>query len=158
MILSVPNDGIAWFLELGPDSVTLTLKDLVQVMTISSQELLPAALSLLLSQRQNILNKHLARVPITSNQERTMETRDEVLSSVGAQENNTSGYQLSDIKAIDFIWERDQLDVDAVFRSGYDTYFSPRALDNLEMGGSAEASFCSSKNVQAEIYSNNTSL
>ena len=43
MILSVSNDGIEWFLNFGADSVVLTVKDLVQQMTISSQENLVAA-------------------------------------------------------------------------------------------------------------------
>ena len=43
MISSVSNDGIEWSLELGPDSVTLTLEDLVQEMTISYQEVPPTA-------------------------------------------------------------------------------------------------------------------
>ena len=44
--------------------------------------------------------------------------RDEVLSSVGAQEGlDTSGYQVSaHLDDVEFYWENDQLDVDAVFR------------------------------------------
>ena len=38
----------------------------------------------------------------------------------------------------EFYWRNDQLDVDAVFRPGIDTPFSPTAFDNLEMRGSAE--------------------
>ena len=48
MNFSVSNDGIEWSLEFGPDSVTLTVKDLVQEMIISSQEVPMAAWSLLL--------------------------------------------------------------------------------------------------------------
>ena len=36
MIFSVSNDGIVWSLDSGPDSVTLTVKDLVPEMTITS--------------------------------------------------------------------------------------------------------------------------
>ena len=50
-----------------------------------------AARSLLLSQRQDFLNNHPARVPITPNQQGLMEMRDEVLSSVGAQDMDTIG-------------------------------------------------------------------
>ena len=67
--------------------------------------------------------------------------RDEILSSVGAQESlDTSGYQVSaaDLEDVEFYWEIDQLDVDAVFRPDIDTPFSPTAFDDLEMGGSAE--------------------
>ena len=109
-------------------------------MTISSQEIPLAAWSLLLSQRQQFLNNHLARVPVTPNQQGTHEMRDEVFSIVGAQEGlDTSGYQVSaDLDDVDFYWEIDQLDVDAVFRPGIDTPVSPTAFDDLEMGGSAE--------------------
>ena len=96
MIFSVSNDGIECSLDFGSDSVTLTVKDLVQEMTISSHEIPLAAWSLL-SQRQEVLNNHQERVPITHNQEGTMEMRDEVLLSVGAQNMDTSGYQLSDL-------------------------------------------------------------
>ena len=66
--------------------------------------------------------------------------RDEVLSSVGAQEGlDTSGYQVSaELNDFEFYWENDQLVVDADFIPGIDTPFSPTAFDDLEMGGSAE--------------------
>ena len=64
--------------------------------------------------------------------------RDEVFSSVGAQNVDTSGCQVSDFEDIEFNWENDHLDVDAVCRPGIDTHFSPTAFDELEMGGSAE--------------------
>ena len=50
--------------------------------TISSRETPLAAWQLLLSQTQDFLNNHLARVSITPNQDGTMEMRDEALSSV----------------------------------------------------------------------------
>ena len=84
MIFSVSNNGIQWTLDFGPDSVTIAVNDLDQKTTISSQEIPLAAWQLLLSQRQDFLDNHLARVPVTPNQEGTMEMRDEVLSSVGA--------------------------------------------------------------------------
>ena len=66
--------------------------------------------------------------------------RDEVLSSVGAQEGlDTRGYQVSaNLDDVNFYWEKSQLDVDAVFRPGIDTPISPTAFDDMEMGGSAE--------------------
>ena len=66
--------------------------------------------------------------------------RDEILSSVGAQEVlDTSGYQVSaDLDNVEFYWKNDQLDVDIVFRLGIDTPFSPTAFDVLEMWGSAD--------------------
>ena len=91
---------------------------------------------MLLSQRQDFLNNHLARVPITPNQEGTMEMRDEVLSSVGGQDLDTSSCQVSDLDDIEFNWEDSQLD--AVFRPGIDTPFSPTTFDDLSMRGSVK--------------------
>ena len=46
MIFSVSSDGFEWSLDFGPDLVILTVKDLVQEKTISSQEIPLAAWSL----------------------------------------------------------------------------------------------------------------
>ena len=65
--------------------------------------------------------------------------REEVLSSVGAQDLDTSSsYQVSDLEDIEFNWEDLQLDMDAVFRPGIDTPFSPTTFDDLSMEGSVE--------------------
>ena len=65
--------------------------------------------------------------------------RDEVLSSVEAQDLDTSSYQVSNLEYIEFNWEISQMDMDAVLRSGIDTPFSPTTFDNLLMGdGSVE--------------------
>ena len=138
MIFSVSDDGSQWTLDFGPDSVTIAVNDLEQNITISSQELPLAAWHLLLSERQDFLNNHLSRVPITENQERTFEMRDEVLSSVGAQDLDTSRYHVSDLEDREFNWEIPQLDMDAVFRPGIDTPFSPTTFDDLLMEGSVE--------------------
>ena len=114
MIFSVSNDGIQWTLDFGPDSLTIAVNDLVQNITISSQEIRPAAWQLLLSRRQDFLNNHLAQDPFTPNQQGTMEMREEVLSNVGAQDLDTSDYQVSDLEDIEFNWENSELD--AVFR------------------------------------------
>ena len=63
-----------------------------------------------------------------------METRDEVLSSVGAQYMDTIGYQMSDLDDIEFHWGNDQLDVDAVFRPGIYTLFSPSTFNDFDTG------------------------
>ena len=131
MIFSVSNDGIQWTLDFGPDSVTIAVNDLRQNITISSQEKPVAAWQLLLSQRQDFLDNHLARVQPTTNQQGTMEMRGEVLSSVGAQDLDTSSYQVSNLEDIEFNWENSQLD--AVFRPGIDTTFSPNRFDDLSM-------------------------
>ena len=138
MIFSVSNDGIQWSLDSGPDSVAIAVIDIDQNITIRSQEIPLAAWQLLLSQRQDFLNNHLARVPIIPNQEGTMEMRDEVLSSVGAQDLDTSSYQVSDLDDIEFNWEGSQLDMDAVFTPGIDTPFYPFTLDDLLMKGPVE--------------------
>ena len=62
--------------------------------------------------------------------------RDEVLSIVVAQDLDTSSYQVSDLEDIEFNWENSQLDMDAVFRPGIDTHFSPTTFDDLLMEGS----------------------
>ena len=61
-------------------------------MTISSQEIYLAAWSLRLSLGQDFLKIRLARAPITPNQKGTLEIRNKVLPSVGAQYMDTSGY------------------------------------------------------------------
>ena len=139
MIFSVSSDGIQWTLDFGPDSVTIAVNDLDQNITISSQEIPLAAWQLFLSQRPDFLNNHLARVPITPNQEGTLEMREEVLSSVGAQDLDTSSYQVSDLEDIEFDWENSLLDIYSVFRPGIDTPFSSTVFDVFLMGdGSVE--------------------
>ena len=119
--------------------VFVALNDLYQNITISSQEIRLAAWQLLLSQKQDFLNNHLAQVRITPNQEGTIEMKEEVLSSMGAQDLDTSSYQVSNLEDIEFNWEDSQLDRDAVFRPGIDTLFSPATFDDLLMGdGSVE--------------------
>ena len=74
----------------GPDSVLLTVENLVQEKTIRSQLFLWATFSLVMSQGHDFLKKQLAQVPISPNQQKTMEMWDEVLSSVGLQDWDTS--------------------------------------------------------------------
>ena len=94
-----------------------------------------------MSQRQQFLiDNHLAKFPVTPSHHGTHEMRHEVLSSVDAQDKDTTGHQVSyaDLDDVEINWENDQLDVDAVFRTCIDTQFSPTAFVDLEMGGSAE--------------------
>ena len=138
MIFSVSSDGIQCTLDFGPDSVTIAVIDLDQNITISSQEIPLAAWQLMLAQRQDFLSNHLI-LPITPNQEGTMEMRDELLSSVGAQDLDTSSYQVSYLEDIELNRENSQLVMDSVFRPGIDTPFSPTVFDDLLMGdGSVE--------------------
>ena len=67
-----------------------------------------------------------------------MEMRDEVLSSVGVQDLDTSSYQVSDLEDIEFNWENSQLDMEAMFRPGIDNTFSPTTFDSLSMECSVE--------------------
>ena len=136
MQFTVSNNGTQWILDFTPDSVVLSVKDLDENLTISSLEIPLAAWSLLLSHRQEVLSNHLPRVPITPNQQGTFEMREEVLSSVGAQDTDTSGYELSDLEDIEFSWEDPAVDMDSVYRPGIDTPFSPSIFDDFQMEGS----------------------
>ena len=101
-------------------------------MTISSPTIALKAWSLLLSQRQDFLNNHLARVPVTPNLEGTMEMRGVVLSGVGAQDMDTSECQVSTLDDVELYWKNEQLDVGAVFRPGIDAPFSPSNINDFE--------------------------
>ena len=99
----------------------------------------PSKFPKLLSQRQEFLDNHLPRVPIAPNQQGTFQMREEVLSSVGAQDTDTSGYELSDLEDIEFSWEDPAVDMDSVYRPGIDTPFSPSVFDDFQMEGSSAA-------------------
>ena len=62
----------------------------------------------------------------------------EVLSSVGAQDMDTSGFQVSDLDDAEFYWKNDQLELGAVFGPGINTRTSPTAFGDLEMWISGE--------------------
>ena len=78
-------------------------------MTISSHESSVGAWSLMLFHRQDFSNNRLTRLPITPNQQGTMEMRCEVLSVVGAQDMDTVDNQMSDTE---LYWKDDQSNVD----------------------------------------------
>ena len=80
----------------------------------------------------------MARIATTLNQQGTMEMRDEVLSTVGAQDMDTSGYQVSDLEDIDFHWEAPELNLDPLFRPSIDTPFSISTAIDFEMDSLAE--------------------
>ena len=105
MQFTVSNNGTQWTLEFGRGSVVLSVTDLDENLTISSLEIPLAAWSLLLSQRQEFLDNHLLRVPMTPNQQGTIEMREEVLSIVGAQNTDTRGCEQSDLEDIEFSWQ-----------------------------------------------------
>ena len=70
----------------------MTVKDLVEGMTTSSQEIPLPARNLLLSQRQEFLGNHLGQIAIPPDQQGTSEMREEVFAIGGAQDMDTSGY------------------------------------------------------------------
>ena len=58
---------------------------------------------------------------------------------MGAQDLDTGSYQVSDLEDLEFNWEDSELDMDALFRPGIDTPFSPTTFDDLLKGdGSVE--------------------
>ena len=133
MQFTVSNNGTQWILDFGPDSLVLSVKDLDENLSISSLEIPLAAWSLLLSQRQDFLNNHLPRVPITPNQQGTFEMREEVFSHVGAQDTDASGFELSDLGNIEFNWEDPAVDMKSAHRPGIDTPFSPSIFDEFRI-------------------------
>ena len=75
---------------------------------------------------------------MSPNQQETFEMR-EVQSSVGAQDTDTRGYELSDSEDLEFSWEDPALDMDSVYRPGIDTPFSPSIQEDFQMEGSTAA-------------------
>ena len=49
-----------------------------------------------------------------------------------------SSHKLTDLEDIEFKWENSHLDMDAVFRPGIDTPFSPITIEDLSTEGSVE--------------------
>ena len=74
-------------------------------------------------------NNHLSWVPITPNQQRTQEMGKDVLFSVGAQDMDTLGSEVSELEDIEFFPENPPLEANAVFRPGIDTFFPQKAFD-----------------------------
>ena len=137
MYFSVSNNGTHWTLDFSPDSVTIIVKDMVQDFTISSLELPIAAFHSLMNQRQQFLDNHLARVPITPNQQGTWEMQDEVRASVGDHD-VSSDFVPSDFDDIQFYWQNPNIDMDALYRPSIDTPFSPSLFENIPVAGSAD--------------------
>ena len=131
MQFTVSNNGTQRTFDVGPDSVVLSVKDVDENLTINSLEISLAAWSLWLSQRQEFLNNHLPRVPITSNHQGIFELRQEVLSSVRAKDTDTRRYELSDLENIEFSWENPEVDTDSVYWLEIETPFSPSIFDDF---------------------------
>ena len=56
----------------------------------------------------------------------------------GSQGMDSSSYQLTDLEDTEFNWENSKLEMDAVFRPGIYTPFSPTTFDDSSMEGSIE--------------------
>ena len=65
--------------------------------------------------------------------------KEKVLSSVGAQDTDTRGYELSDLEDIEFSWEDPAVEKDNVYRPGIDTPFYPSIFHNFQMEESTAA-------------------
>ena len=86
-----------------------------------------------MSQKQNFSKNHLGSVPLTPNQQGTMQSQVEVLSCVVAQDMNTSGFQVSDLVDTEFDWEDPNLKHSRDVRTRY-SY----SLNDFEMGSLCE--------------------
>ena len=62
-------------------------------------------------------------VQIAFKEQGTVEMRDEVLSSVGSQDMDTSSYEVTDLEDIEFHLEHLDLNMDAIFKPRIDTSF-----------------------------------
>ena len=63
--------------------------------------------------------------------------REVVLSSVGAQDTDTRGCEVSDLENIEFSWEDPAVVMDSVYRPGIRKPFSPSLFEGFEMGSTA---------------------
>ena len=62
----------------------------------------------------------------------------DLLSCLGARDVHTSWYQVSNPEDFDFLWEDPELNVDAVFQPGIDTFFPRSNFNDFEMGSMAK--------------------
>ena len=60
-----------------------------------------------------------------------MEMKEKVLSSIGAQDVDTGDYHVDELDDIQFYWEDPEALIDAEFRSGIDTPYSPSHSDDV---------------------------
>ncbi len=66
-----------------------------------------------MSQRQDFLKNHRARISITPNQQGNKKMLVELLSKLGAREMDPSAYQVFDLEDIGFHWEDPDLNLNA---------------------------------------------
>ena len=140
MIFSVCNDSFEWSLHFGPDSVT----DCKRSRPINENKFprfSSGSLELVVVSETTVLEQTSSESSIYHNTARN--TKNEGRSTfkcMCTRRFGHNGYQVSaDLDDVEFYWENDQLDVDAVM--SIDTPCSSTAFDELEMGGSAENPF-----------------
>ena len=63
--------------------------------------------------------------------------REKVPSSVGAQDTDTRGYELSDLEDIEISWEDPAVNMDSFYQPGADTPFFSSVFDDFQMGSTA---------------------
>ena len=85
-----------------------------------------------------------------------MEMLEEVLSSVGVQDVDTSGYQVSNLDNIEFYCKNDQLDVDTIVTQWIDTPFCQQCLTNWRWEVEKKTPFCSTMGKGGEKISSPT--
>ena len=90
------------------------------------------------SAETSLFGHTLARLLITPNRQGAMCMFDEVLSSVGAQDMDTSWYQVSALENIEFHWKYLDLNKDTTIRPDTNTPFSPSTFNDFEIGSLAE--------------------
>ena len=81
--------------------------------------------------KEEFLDNHLPRARITPKQQGTFEKREKVLSSFGAQDTDSRGYEVSDLEDIESVWENPAVDINSVYRPGIVKPFSPFILDDF---------------------------
>ena len=84
-------------LGFGPDSVILTVKDIVHEMEKGSEKNSFAISERAFVSKIRIMGQSLGPYLNLSNQQGTFEMSEEVFASAGAQEMDTSGFELSDL-------------------------------------------------------------
>ena len=83
------------------------------------------------------MQNELARFPLTHKQQGKLRRRDEKLSSIGAQEMETGGYQVSDLEEFRCHWEDLDFSMKTNLRRGVDTTCSPSTINDVHIGSMA---------------------
>ena len=79
------------------------------------------------------MDDHLAKVPMTENQQGRLEDRDKLFSSVGAENMDTNGCQLFDLGGIEFHLEDLEINMDRFIRPGTKNLFPNSTSNKFEI-------------------------